>query len=96
MLPTSPLNAYDPTGAVEDSKGTKTYDTQQLFAGLLYSQKQFPAAIWPNEDGSGESAVLSFGTDSSLTVSRGWDNVTGWGEPNGLPFILAVSEDAKK
>jgi hypothetical protein len=48
-----------------------------------------PSAIW-NFD-SEDAAVLSFGTDSSLTVTPGWDNVTGYGEPNGLPFIQGVT-----
>lgn len=33
---------------------------------------------------------LTFGTDSSLVVAPGWDNVTGLGTPNGLSFIEAV------
>jgi|HubBroStandDraft_6_1064221.scaffolds.fasta_scaffold10219_3 subtilase family serine protease len=34
--------------------------------------------------------VLTFGTDSSLTTSAGWDNVTGLGTPNGLTFVQDV------
>jgi subtilase family serine protease len=34
--------------------------------------------------------VFVFGTDSSLTTGPGWDNVTGLGTPNGLPFINAA------
>jgi hypothetical protein len=26
-----------------------------------------------------------------LTVTKGWDNVTGFGEPNGLPFVQGVT-----
>jgi len=37
--------------------------------------------------GGGEDLDLSFGTDSSLTITKGWDNVTGWGAPNGATFI---------
>ncbi|MFC5864098.1 protease pro-enzyme activation domain-containing protein [Acidicapsa dinghuensis] len=94
VVPVSPLNAHNPAGSVTDSNGTTDYTTPELFSGFLYSQTQFPAAIWPFD--SEDTAVLSFGTDSSLTVTRGWDNVTGYGEPNGLPFILAVSLDAAK
>lgn len=93
VVPVSPLNADNPAGTVMDSNGTTTYTTPDLFTGLLYTQKQFPAAIWPFD--SEDAAVLSFGTDTSLTVTPGWDNVTGYGEPNGLPFILAVSLNAK-
>jgi len=34
--------------------------------------------------------AITFGADTSLTVGPGWDNVTGFGQPNGLPFIKAV------
>jgi subtilase family serine protease len=58
-------------------------------AGTLYAQagrggtslaSPIFTAIWPL--GS---------ADTSLTVAPGWDNVTGYGEPNGLPFIQAVT-----
>ena len=28
----------------------------------------------------------------SLTVTKGWDNVTGYGTPNGLTFFDAVTK----
>src|SRR5205814_1498351 len=36
--------------------------------------------------------VITFGTDSSLTVEPGWDNVTGVGVPNGANFINAIAQ----
>ena len=36
--------------------------------------------------------VITFGTDSSLTVAPGWDNVTGVGVPNGANFINAIAQ----
>ena len=36
--------------------------------------------------------VITFGTDSSLTIAPGWDNVTGVGVPNGANFINAVAQ----
>ncbi len=89
VLPTSVLNASDPEGTVYDSSGATFYSADGLFSGLLYSQTQFPSANWPFD--AEDAAVLSFGTDSSLTVTKGWDNVTGFGEPNGLPFIQGVT-----
>ena len=94
VLPTSPLNADNPTGSVKDSSGTTEYTTSGLFTGLLYTQTQFPATIWPFD--STDAAILTFGTDSSLTVTKGWDNVTGYGEPNGLPFILGTVYNAQQ
>ena len=35
--------------------------------------------------------ILTYGVDTSLTVAKGWDNVTGYGEPNGLGFLQAVA-----
>ena len=35
--------------------------------------------------------VTSFGTNHGQQVIKGWDNVTGWGVPNGYKFISAVA-----
>lgn len=86
---TSDLNNYNPVGLITDSSGITEYSTDDLFPGILYAQKQFPAAIWPLD--AEDALVISFGTDSSLTVKGGWDHVTGYGEPNGLPFFKALS-----
>lgn len=89
VLPTNSLEKSDVSGTIYDSNGSTFYSAPDLFAGLLYSQKDFLSAIW-NLD-SADAIALSFGTDSSLTVTHGWDNVTGYGEPNGLPFIQGVT-----
>jgi subtilase family serine protease len=89
VVPTSDLTSYDVSGTVHDSAGTTFYSATSLFTGLLYTQKAFPSAVWPYS--SHESLAISFGTDTSLTVTPGWDNVTGYGEPNGLAFIQGVT-----
>jgi len=89
VIPNTDLIWSDPHGNIYDSSGNTPYSADSLFTGLLYSQTQFPSAVWPFD--SEDAAVLSFGTDSSLTVTQGWDNVTGYGEPNGLPFIQGVT-----
>jgi len=89
VLPTSSLVKSDAAGTVYNSGGAKFYSADGLFSGLLYSQTRFPSAVWPFD--SEDAAVISFGTDTSLTVTHGWDNVTGFGEPNGLPFIQGVT-----
>jgi subtilase family serine protease len=38
---------------------------------------------------------ISFGTDSSLMALPGWDTATGYGVPNGLPFIQAAAASAQ-
>jgi subtilase family serine protease len=89
VRPTSALTDYDVSGTVHDSSGTTFYSATDLFAGLLYKTKEFTSAIWNLDPGF--AVALSFGTDSSLTVTKGWDNVTGFGEPNGLPFVQGVT-----
>jgi subtilase family serine protease len=89
VLPTSSLVKSDAVGIIYNSKDAESYSADGLFSGLLYSQAKFASAIWPLD--SEDATVISFGTDTSLTVTPGWDNVTGFGEPNGLPFIQGVT-----
>jgi subtilase family serine protease len=92
--PYSTLVASDPTGTIYDSTGAHFYSADGLFyPGELYYQGEFTSALWPIA--TDEALVLSFGTDSSLSVTKGWDEVTGYGEPNGLPFIQAVTGKTK-
>ena len=90
VLPTTPVNSSDVSGSVTDFGGTTNYSSTDIFFGLLYTQTDFPDALWLL-DSSGDTVAISFGTDTSLTVTPGWDNVTGFGEPNGLPFIQGVT-----
>jgi subtilase family serine protease len=89
VLPTSSLVKSDAAGTVYSSGDSKFYSADRLFSGLLFSQSKFPSAVWPFD--AEDAEVISFGTDTSLTVTPGWDNVTGFGEPNGLPFIQGVT-----
>jgi subtilase family serine protease len=101
--PSTTLDKYDVTGSITDSKGTHAYNAKTIFTDAgnedassgnlsLYSQQAFLSADWDTPGNDNEIyLVVSFGTDSSLTVTKGWDNVTGWGEPNGEPFIKGVT-----
>lgn len=95
VVGTSSLNTSDVTGTVYDANGATFYSADALFASAYPQQTQteFPSALWPIA--SNEAIAISFGTDSSLTVTPGWDNVTGYGEPNGLPFIQGVTGKTK-
>jgi len=95
VVGTSTLNTSDVTGTVYDTNGATFYSADALFAGAYpqQTQTQFPSALWPIA--TNEAIAISFGTDSSLTVTPGWDNVTGYGEPNGLPFIQGVTGKTK-
>lgn len=97
--PAATITKYDVAGSITDSSGTTDYSAAEIFNDAenldgtgnlsLYSQKGFLSAIWPAE--ASVDVAVSFGTDSSLTVTTGWDNVTGVGEPNGLHFIQGVT-----
>jgi len=103
--PASSINKYDATGTIKDSNGVQNDSAAQIFTTAineydypnplsLYSQTAFLSAIYPGAWGYATNqydVAVSFGTDSSLTVTDGWDNVTGWGEPNGEPFIQGVT-----
>jgi subtilase family serine protease len=95
VLPTSALNSSDVTGKVYTSSGKIDYSAAEIFADASEDQTQtkFPSAIW--NFSSSEGVAIAFGLDSSLTVTSGWDNVTGFGEPNGLPFIQGVTGKTK-
>ncbi len=82
----SPTNTV---GTVVDSDGATYYSAAYLAEPLVHT-KDFVSAIWPV---SGEYLNLTFGTDSSLTVAPGWDDVTGYGTPNGLNFVTAAATE---
>ncbi|HTD56366.1 MAG TPA: S53 family peptidase [Silvibacterium sp.] len=85
---TSPL---DVAGIYFDTTGSTLYTAASL-AAPLENTTEFYSTLWDfSGNHSGDYAVLTFGTDTSLTVTSGWDNVTGWGTPNGYKFITDVA-----
>ncbi|MBB6145047.1 subtilase family serine protease [Silvibacterium bohemicum] len=89
VLPLS--SPTDVSGIIVDKSGSNYYSPASLFEGALYSTTGFTSAIW--NLGSSEYVDFGFGIDSSLTVTPGWDDVTGFGTPNGLTFINAVAAE---
>lgn len=77
----SPTNV---AGVVFTKQGANLYSPSQLVEPLQ-NTRNFVSALW--NDGPDLWLTLSFGTDSSLVTGPGWDNVTGFGTPNGLGFI---------
>lgn len=81
-----PVNSVsNVTGSISDPFfGTSTYTAADLAAPLDGTTKYY-SAIWdvPLEDAT---VVLTFGTDTGLRTTSGWDNVTGLGTPNGKTF----------
>ncbi len=103
LLPTLPANALidivpvssstNLSGIVIDSNGPTYYSPTALFQPYVFSTTEFISADWPVVAGPlGEGVALAFGMDGSLTVTKGWDNVTGYGVPNGLTFINAAGK----
>ncbi|WP_161557178.1 S53 family peptidase [Acidisarcina polymorpha] len=92
VLATNPIEISDVTGTVYDAQGATYYSADGLFenANSAAIQPEFLSALFsaPADD---TAYAITFGTDTSLTVGPGWDNVTGYGEPNGLPFIQGVT-----
>jgi subtilase family serine protease len=69
--------------------GTPTSFGARDLAGPLGNTTAFLSALY-NSPTSTEWDVLTFGTDSSLVVAPGWDNVTGVGTPKGAAFVNAL------
>ena len=82
----SPTNV---SGFVFDTHGVTFYSPNQL-AAPIENTTSYLSDLYNGTSGSWYA--LTFGTDSSLVVSRGWDNVTGFGTPNGLAFIDAAAK----
>jgi subtilase family serine protease len=93
VLPTTDSTPHNVTGTITDETGTTKYTAAEIFTGVLEGNTGFTSAIWPADfAGANDVVDFGFGLDSSLTVTHGWDNATGWGTPHGLTFIDAVTK----
>ena len=94
VVDTSDLTPHNLSASVKDSSGTHSIGPTDIFAGAspAIAQSNYLVALSPLGSFAGIHTVfgVTFGADTSLTVGPGWDNVTGYGEPNGLPFIQGV------
>jgi subtilase family serine protease len=94
VIDTSNLTPFSLSGTIYDQNGSTFYPSVSLFAGTIpaIAQTNYLTAITPLAGtGIHNAFAITFGADTSLTVGYGWDNVTGFGEPNGLPFIQGVT-----
>lgn len=82
-------SATNPSGVILDAAGTTYYSPFELVsAGVELPTVDFVTVLWQLPATSPvQSVVLGFGMDTTLSVAKGWDNVTGFGVPNGLTFI---------
>jgi subtilase family serine protease len=91
-------SAFNVLGVIKEPFGTTRYSATELVAPPDQPiQNAFVSALWhvpPSQETPALFNVVSFGTDTSLSVTPGWDNVTGFGTPNGVAFIKAAA--AKK
>src|ERR1700733_10072851 len=69
----------------ESSTVTDAYTAADLAQPLELTTK-FYSAIWAYPLTQDTTYLVTFGTDSGLTTTKGWDNVTGVGTPNGQAF----------
>jgi subtilase family serine protease len=76
-----PLTGPANTTATESVGGGAATDySSDDLSQPLYTTTEYVSTLWVPEEPV--SVNLTFGTDSSLTVTQGWDNVTGWGTPD--------------
>ncbi len=88
VLPTS--SSGDVKATLKTSSGTTHFTAPEIFPGLVPAGEGFTSALF-NDPYDGQIEGLAFGLDSSLTVTKGWDNATGYGTPNGYTFIKAAA-----
>jgi len=85
--PNSPNNV---TGTITDANGTNPVHSWELSAPL-FNQPTAYSALYQSPY-STRWFVITFGVDSSLQSTWGYDLATGLGVPNGAAFVNAVAE----
>jgi subtilase family serine protease len=85
-----PVGSPDNVTGVVSGLINTSYSADFLAAPLNGTTTYF-SALWDSPFFD-QWFVLTFGTDSSLKVTPGWDNVTGVGTPNGMNFINAITQ----
>ncbi|MGH9568134.1 MAG: hypothetical protein ACRD4F_00745, partial [Candidatus Angelobacter sp.] len=83
----------DVVGVIQTPDGVIPEPAADL-AGPLLGTRRFVSSL--AQDGAGDLLSLTFGTDSSLVVDPGWDNVTGLGTPNSPDFIERLVKEVSK
>lgn len=75
----------DITGVVEDGSGKTKYTAVELGEPVVNSPA-FISVLWDYPLYEDTAFIVTFGTDSGLTVAPGWDDVTGVGVPKPKAF----------
>ena len=79
-------SANNVTGTIRHSSSQATHYTAAELAAPLDGTTEFYSVLYAPPVEGGVEYVLTFGTDSSLMTTIGWDNVTGLGTPNAKAF----------
>jgi subtilase family serine protease len=82
------------SGTIFNPPNPPSFQSAEALAGPQPPTKRFVSALFQSSS-STRWDVFTFGTDSSLSTGRGWDNVTGLGTPNGMTFINKVVKAVK-
>jgi subtilase family serine protease len=79
-------SAANVAGTIHESSSQSTHYTAADLAAPLNGTTTFYSVLWKDPQQLATTFVLTFGTDTSLATTIGWDNVTGLGTPNGQAF----------
>jgi subtilase family serine protease len=82
-------SSFNVAGIIFDPPNPPLFETPDDLAAPLNGTKNYISALFQSSS-STRWDVFTFGTDSSLKTGPGWDNVTGVGTPNAVPFIKQV------
>lgn len=74
------------TASINEGGGIINNYTAAEIVAPLENTTKFYSALWNIPLEQDTTYVISFGTDSGLTTTAGWDDVTGLGTPNGKAF----------
>ncbi len=74
------------TATINEGGGFILDYTAAQIAAPLENTTKFYSAMWNYPLEQDTVYVITFGTDSGLTITPGWDDVTGLGTPNGKAF----------
>ncbi|MDE3181236.1 MAG: S8/S53 family peptidase [Acidobacteriota bacterium] len=86
----TPFSSPGDVAGLITTPGGATKLTADQLAAPLGNTKAYYSALY-NSPASGAWFVVTFGTDTSLTTTVGWDDVTGVGTPNGAAFVSAIT-----
>jgi subtilase family serine protease len=81
-------------GIIFNPPNLPTFESAAALAQPEAPTTRFVSALFQSSS-STRWDVFTFGTDSSLATTAGWDNVTGLGTPNGETFIKQVVKAVK-